>query len=204
MTNTKRLKQKTLAVNELASSTSKKITNLMIKNTAKKYGLTKDSLKTAFTNFMNFGKVDLRYAGKRRKSKLNFVSPTKLPYYPWKKITSKEAGNLLHEYIFSWGDTAKEFSRKYQLNLMQLYSWIKELTISGKLLGRKVLDPRKYMKIDVKNVIVLEKYSKKAYCKTMSKLDNVHRKGWRKAVAKMSKEEILIHRRVAVVLDKYL
>ena len=43
--------------------------------------------------------------------------------------------------------------KKHRLSQVQFYEFIHELNVAGSVLGKRVLDPKKYAKVDVKEVI---------------------------------------------------
>lgn len=170
MTKYELIKSKNSAVEYLCKSNTKHITPAQIKYCVKNFNLSKKQVETAYRNFLNFDKVDLRYKNidcSYTKSNINFdwvATIKKRKYFKKKDVTSKEFGALLHEYIFNSNKKMLDFLEEKEFCVVQYYKILKDFSISGKLLGRKVLDFSKYKKINVNTLISFAaRYNRNAY-----------------------------------------
>ena len=178
-TTTKVLKTKILACQWLDAIKSVNISNKDYNNCSKEFNLTVAQIKTAYNNWKHFGKVDLRttYAARLNKkvvSKFNSISEnakTKNDMrhrIKFKSYTSKEAGSILNEYTFKYKGKTVDFLLENEISEHQFYSWIKELTVSGTLLGRKIIDYKDRRKVDVLTVIRYTRYPKNSNIKNLT------------------------------------
>lgn len=165
----------------------KKVDDQVIRDEAKSIGLTFNILKRAWLNFAQFGAVDLRTkTGKSAKNTYAVQSTYNKKYFSGlsrKLLSADQAKVILKEYIFTQIKVV-ELLNKYELSKDQFYEIVRELNVSGTVLGSSVLNPKKYAKVDIKKVI---RYSKKPHL--------------------FKGESLLVNKqyqRVLVVLDKYL
>lgn len=168
----------------------KKITKKEITKAANDLNLKTDTAILAWKNFVETGHPDLKsknldhlVLSKSKKANLilrmnNYRKDRKVLL-----LTPEQAKKLLKEYIFS-KETVISFTKKYNMDLNQFYDIIKELNIKGTVLGSKVLDPKKYLKTNIKKII---KYNKKPYL-----------------FANMNIIKKANYDRVLIVLNKYL
>jgi len=149
--------QKEQGVINLVNLKTKKITKGMIHKEAELLGISFHVLNLALDNFLKFGKVDLRRKnGKSKTTAAALAKQLQLQrgYLPQgvvanKNITQNTVCNILRDYFFQ-NVPAVSLFKKYSITPKQLYSYIRELNVSGTVLGKKVLDPKKYAKVDVK------------------------------------------------------
>jgi hypothetical protein len=165
----------------------KKVTPAMIRTEAKSLGLSFQVLNKAWNNFVEFEVVDLRTKdGKSAKINSTVQQLYNKNYFKGLKrqnLTVQQSCNVLREYIFT-GIKAVDLLKKYSLDKDQFYGLVHELNVSGSILGKRVLDPKKYAKTNVKEVI---RFVKKPHLfKTTGLLHRAHLQ------------------RVVTVLDKYL
>jgi len=174
----------------LAISGVKKITPNMIATEAIKQELSFNQMNRAWKNYVQFDRVDLRTTKNMTKTlteeqKVQMRKYNGLYFEGLKvqQITDEQAANILKEYIFT-SIKAIRILDKYKMDKNQFYNIIKELNVSGKIGNKQVLNPTKYSKTNLKEVI---RYSKKPHLfENKSKLE----------VAKLE--------RVKTVLEKYL
>lgn len=180
------LSEKLAGCEYLANLKVKKITDNQIKDASEMYNISEKKLKSAWNNFVETGgkSVDLRVSsGKGTIRMKSTVRPNTV-----KRIVSvEEAGSIILDYM-TGPLNSREISNKYNISLFQFYGWIKELNTSGRILGKKVLDPLKYAKLEVKDVIWL-------YKKPNTK---------RKTITTLTYAEKQAYKRVATVLLNYL
>lgn len=157
--------QKKKAINYLLSTdnTQKHVTKKLFSKVGKKFNLTGKQVEVAYRNFLNFDVVDLRkksfisvstsnndliHRGQNTKEKIK-----KTYRFKMKNFTSKEFGNILHEFIFNYDGKITDFLIEKEINANQWYKIINDFAISGKILNRKILDFSKYKKLNVKALI---------------------------------------------------
>jgi hypothetical protein len=166
---------------------SKKVTSAMIRSEAKNQGLTFQVLERAWINFTQFGVVDLRT--KDGKSAVNAPEVQKsynAKYFAGltrRELSVEESSAIVREYTFT-NIKAIDLARKHSITLTQFYELINELNVAGTIASKTVLNPRKYAKINIKEVI---RFSKKPHLF--------------KSVNLLHKKQL---QRVLTVLDKYL
>ena len=179
------LKEK--GVVNLVDLKTKKVTDDMIKKEAKALGLTFETLKRAWSNFVKFGNVDLRTkSGKAAVNAPQVQKSYNQKYFSGLKrraLTKEESLAIIREYTFT-NAKATDLVRKYSISINQFYELIEELNVAGTVGGKMILNSRKYAKVDVKEVI---RFSKKPHLFQNTNL--LHKKQLQ---------------RVLVVLDKYL
>ena len=212
MTKTKTLlKNKKIAVLELitilnsSKYNQKHRSKFLFKKIGKKYAMSGETLENAYNNFLNFGLFDLRTKNSNsiggRSINVSFSANTinkrkLLNSFKTRDFTSEEFGNLLHEYIFSYKGKISEFLIEKQINANQWYKILKDFRISGKILGRKVLDFTKYSKLDIKALIA---YAHQYHCKRYA---NRNYKKYRDIFKNKTNKTLYI--RAMHVLDLYL
>lgn len=174
----------------LSEKDVKHISDKEIKEEGARLGLSASTAKRAWTNFVQTGHPDLRSLKDLRKTKTEkekeYLKLKAKSYYTGCKrltLTTKTAKKILRDYIFS-DATAVSCIQKNKMDATQFYGLIKELNIHGTVLGSKVLDPKKYLKTNLKKVI---KYYKKPH------LFEDH-----------DPLKIANYNRILVVLEKYL
>lgn len=180
-------KKKMKACIEMAELKKKKISDSDIESYAKKYHLETLQLERAWKNFQETGgkSVDRRIRSMKYIGQPQFAK-TQIPQ---KKadIDMKSAGDILLEYI----TTDIKFTalcKKYGVSPAQISDWIHELNVKGTFYGQTVLNPKKYAKIEVKEVIWLNKYPNTK----------------KESISKLSEGEKAAHKRVAQILIDYI
>lgn len=178
-TTTKVLKTKILACQWLDAIKSVNISNKDYNNCSKEFNLSVSQIKKAYNNWKHFGQVDLRttYAARLNKKATSkcdkFSENAKTKHMlkgriKFKSYTSKEAGSILNEYVFKYKGKTVDFFLENEISEKQFYSWIKELTISGTLLGRKIIDYKDRRKVDALTVIRYTRYPKNSNIKNLT------------------------------------
>ena len=165
------------------------VKDAQIEAAAKQAGLPAKSLKKAWVVFQETGGsyVDKRYKEHSNNTVFKCTPTVKATCKFNPSIDTYTAGNIIKEYMSS-DLNSREIANKYNISLNQFYSWIHELTISGKLLGRTVLKPSKYDKLPVIDVIWLRKKPHST----------------RKSIKRLSTLKRQCYQRVADVLEAYL
>lgn len=182
--------EKVLVVEKLVSLNKKKITNEEIRKVATECNLPMNSAKSAWETFQQTsGKyIDKRCrqssSGKTIKAVSNYATPTKAKA----NIGFNEAGEIILEYMNDTKLNSRSLCTKHGISVQQFYSWIKELDVSGTLLGKMVLNPKKYGKVCVVDAIW---YAKRPNTK-------------RASIIELTSFEKLALSRVAQVLENYL
>jgi hypothetical protein len=165
----------------------KKVAPIIIRTEAKSLGLTFESLNRAWTNFVQFGQIDLRTKdGRSAKNSYDVQKVYNDRYFKGltkRALTVVEAVAIVREYTFT-NAKATDLARKHLISIGQFYDLITELNVAGTVAGKMILNSSKYAKVNIKEVI---RYSKKPH---------------------LFKKANLLHvkqlQRVLVVLDKYL
>lgn len=174
----------------LAAMNKKKITDEDIKVTSRQFEIPKRSLENGWKTFQESGGkyVDYRVKSGRNVNTTQFGKPKTKPCSIFNEnITAKEAADILVEYMTT-SITSRELSVKYEVALSQFYGWIRELDTSGTLMGVRVLDPKKYAKLVIKDVIWMKKNPETN----------------RKSIQNLTVTERAAYARVAEVLLNYL
>lgn len=220
----KHLTNKNDAVEELVIANYSEITDTkqkraLVKQLSEKYGLKVEVIRYAYANFISFGRTDLtvKYIPPKYEENIKIIESYKkynakkhIPY-PVKEYSTKKAGNLLHEYIFDFDSSrgsALRFFKKYKINYHQFYSWLRELTLHGTILGRKIYDPSEFNKMSVRTAIRLEQYTRQLHHwgetkNVKSRFDQ--RSQWQSSDTKnLTDDEVVILRKLASVLDSNL
>jgi DNA-binding transcriptional regulator YhcF (GntR family) len=167
----------------------KKVTPIMIRTEAKSLGLTFETLNRAWTNFVQFGVVDLRtkdgrkFLNHKQKQQVNTNNKKYFKGLKVQSLTQQQKANMVREYTFT-NIKAVDLFRKYSMSPTQFYEIIRKLNVAGTVDGKGILNPKKYAKLDIKEVI---RYSKKPHL--FRKSDLLHKKHLQ---------------RVIDILDKYL
>ena len=186
-TTIKTTKNKMKACIEMAELKKKKILKDDIKKYSKKYHLDELQLERAWKNFQETG-------GKSVDRRIRTMKYIGAEQFATKKISQKKAvidiktaGDILLEYITT---TIKftEICEKYSIAPSQLSDWIHELNVRGTFLGQTVLNPKKYAKIEVKDVIWYNKYPNTK----------------KQSISKLTEGEKAAHKRVAQILIDYI
>lgn len=184
----KEYKMLSKAVLELAAMNKKKISEGDILLVAKKHLVSPKKLKKAWITFQETGGKYISRKYKKLGEGTEINAPLKERGYTKRRdVTAQEAGKILVEYMTS-EKNSRTLSREYKVSLNQIYEWIHELNVKGTILNKKILDPKKYYKLDIKDVIW---YRKKPDTK-------------RKTIVAMTLTEKAAMKRVATVLEKYL
>jgi len=177
------------AVKHLVSLKKKKIVDSDLKAAAEKFEVSFATLKRSWDNFQQTGGrcLDRRVSSNNGHS--YYFKPTVVRICKKNKaIDAHTAGNIIREYMNNNEDCVTSLANKHNISVVQFYSWIHELNVSGTLLGVTVLDPKKYAKIEVKDVIWLYK----------------HPNATRKSIQSLTDWEKLAYTRVADILLQYL
>ena len=162
-TNVQRKKE---AVNYLLKSKTKKITNNQYATAAKKFKISKDQAELAMVNFLNFGKVDMRFSkasniGKEKNlsicnniSDSTYAKMNKAESLPHRNISDKEMCMYLHEFLFASTEKITDYLIRNSINKNDWYTFHKKFVISGKIGNKKILDFTQYKKLDVRAVLL--------------------------------------------------
>lgn len=145
----------------LAELDKKKISRKDLSKQAARHGLKIYSMKTAWDNFQETGgrSVDRRIESRGKANTMRFTAKIQRLNAYNNSITVKMAGDIIRSYM-STKIRAMQICLDNKMCPNQLYDWIHELSTSGTLMGIKVLDPKKYAKLNVLDVIRLRKYPK--------------------------------------------
>ena len=148
----------------LATSKKKKITNQMINTLADQLQVDRQKAKRAWKNYSQLDVQNERFS--RRYKDGTKAGKYKQSQNVWqqqnliltnRKVYFKTAAKVILE-VKNTDAKVFEVLKKHRIGRDQYYGWLEELTISGKLLGRKVFDWTQYPKKDVKEVIRFAKY----------------------------------------------
>ena len=141
---------------KLASLNKKKITDEDILVVSRQYEISKTSLANGWRTFQESGGQYIDYRVKTGNGpKIKAVSRF-TPCIIARDVTPEEAGSIIIEYMTT-DINSRALSAKYNVALYQFYNWIRELNVSGTLLGKRVLEPKKYAKLIIKDVIWFKK-----------------------------------------------
>lgn len=234
MTKLNTQQKKKYAVDEIIATPMKSVSDKLYKQLADLTGLSVRSLKHAYENFSNFGKLDCRFdranaVSAKGNFNVTFGAKTlaklktngRLKYM---NIRPSEIGQLIHEYYFGYSGRLIDFLNKKKINRGQWYGWIRELAISGKITGwREVASGTKgakairtkkglkYYKKSTKTVLNYSKYGKgylKAALKiakaSVNKASSEAKLFSGKIFRGMSKNDIRNAQKTCHVLDMYL
>lgn len=177
---------KLLGCTKLVNLKKKKITKDDIQKVATEIGVSFNVMDNAWNNFQQSGGklVDRRSTTGSGSIKM---TPTVTCNNRSRGVSAETAGEIIRDYMTS-NLSSREICNKYKIAVRQLYGWIHELNIHGTILGFKVLDPKKYAKIEVKDVIYFRKNPDTT----------------RKSIASLTEAEKLAYNRVADILMMYL
>lgn len=182
-------KNKRRAINQLENkilvSESCEITAKEYSTTATRNNLSLNQLKKAHMNLLRNGCLDRRIkTGKSTMSQKQIIQPQ---YFTDRKLTPKQAAKIVLAWIDST-DKSRVFCNKHKIPVTQLYDMLREIEITGKLKGKQVLDPTNFSKPIVCDVIWYYK----------------HPNTNAKRITKLSANEKIVYKRVAIVLKEYL
>ena len=203
MTKTKNsIKTKTAAVKDVLAY-EKHVTKRVMEKIAKSHNLTRAQLTNALLNYSNFGRVDKRVRRGHHDvtvevSRKSLNNVKKARSWKTKDYSRKEAGILLHEYIFApERKTVVSFCNSHKLNINQFYAWFRELQIYGKLLGKRVFNFNKYGKYDIYAAVRLHR---------QQNLTNAHLKSctWSKGLSVRKVTKTIGGRKVRVTVGNTL
>lgn len=177
---------KILGCTKLVNMQKKKINKEDIQKVANEIGVSFNVMENAWNNFQQSGGklVDRRSTTGSGTIKM---TPTVVCKNRSRGVSPETAGDILREYM-TGVLSSRQICNKHNISVHQLYNWIQELNVHGTLLGKKVLDPKKYAKIEVKDVIYFRKNPETT----------------RKSIASLTEAERLAYRRVADILMMYL
>jgi hypothetical protein len=148
----------------LATSKIKKITNKVVNEFADTLGIDRAKARRAWKNYSQLDVQNKKFSRKFKDGKN--VGKYKPSYNTWqkenlvlknRKVYFKTAAKVILE-IKNTKAKVFEVLKKYNIGRDQYYSWLEELQISGKLLGRKIFDWTQYPKKDVKEIIRFAKH----------------------------------------------
>lgn len=190
-------KEKFQLCENLVSTGKKRITSADIKEEAAKLNISYQTAQRAWKNFVQSGGTLIDRRGTScwgtiaTRDIRGLISSGKLrrQKYPTKQTpkTAKEAGDIIIEYMTTKIRTC-ELLTKYGVTRDQFYNWIREIEVSGTLLGVKIIDTKKYAKLKILDAIRLHKYP---YTK-------------KKSIVNMTESEVMAYLRLADVLLLYL
>jgi len=154
-------------------------------------GLKKEPALLAWENFIQTSQPDRRAL---KQGKIgNFISDIKK--YQRKDVptkqsfkTKKEIAEILLTYMQNTSLNSRDIAKKFNITLRQFYSWVKELNLSGTILGKRILNPLKYHKCEVKDVIWLKRFPETK----------------RSRISNLNILELSFYKRTGNVLEKYL
>lgn len=152
---------KFVGVDNIVNLNAKKVTPQILKTEAANQGITYEVMRRAWLNFVQFGKVDRRGTGRLKPSEKLALKEYNSKYFSGlkarKNVIPFEACSIIKDYAFS-SIKAVNLFKKHGITPKQFYNWLKELEVTGEVLGRTIFDVTKYLKPDVKSVIEYAKY----------------------------------------------
>lgn len=173
---------------KLASLNKKKITSEDIKVVSRQYDVSAYSLENGWRTFQESGGKYVDYRVKTGNGARFKCVPRYKAYNKFNEsVTPEKAGEIILEYMTT-KINSRELSVKHEIALHQFYGWIRELNVSGTLLGKRVLEPKKYAKLIIKDVIWMKKNPETS----------------RKSIVNLTVTEKAAYQRVAEVLLNYL
>lgn len=180
-------RKKIVLCNALVSTKKKRILDDDIEKAAEKVGIPYTVASRAWKNFVErSGKVDRRR--KHCKYTMDYdIAVKKKPCTKARSVSADEAATIILEFMKPKTSTTA-LSNKYNVSIHQIYSWIHELEVTGKLFGTRVLNPEKYSK---PNILVAIAYKKNPYSRAAR-------------VKELTIEQRLNYTRVADVLVDYI
>lgn len=162
---------KVLLCNKLVASKRKKIKEKDIRTAALELCIPYSIASRAWQNFVeNSGIID-----KRKKSNINFSPKERIPvknkpYTKSREVSKEEAAKILLEFMTP-GTSTTELSNKYKVSIRQIYDWIHEIQVSGKLYNTRILNPEEYSKPELLTVIAYKKNPKSKSKRVLSLSD---------------------------------
>lgn len=171
----------------LAAMNKKKITSQDIRVAAKLTATHYRSIESAWRTFQESGGKYIDYRVTTNKGSIK-MTPTLKSEYKARNVSLEEAGDIILEYMRDSKINSRKLCNNHQISVPQFYSWIRELNVSGTLLGKRILDPKKYAKLIIKDVIWFAKRPNTS----------------RKSILALSAPEVAAYKRVATVLQEYL
>lgn len=134
----------------LVNTKKKRIIDEDIRKAANDLKLPFGCAKRAWNNFVeSSGKIDMRKSSNR--GSLGIKAHKKVCLTK-RDVAEREAASLLLE-LMKPGMSVATLSLKYNVAISQIYSWIHEIQVSGKLFNTRILNPEKYSKPNVLTVI---------------------------------------------------
>lgn len=149
----------------LVNLNKKKIKSEDISAVATMFGVKYDIAYRAFRNYVQFGTPDLRSTTGYGTIKMTPKIIAKRTGFN-KNIDAHTAATAILDYMNS-NLTSREICNKYDMSVKQFYGYIRELNISGKLMGHKVLGYNEYAKNDVLAAIRWRKSNGKSSSKRL-------------------------------------
>lgn len=160
------VQKKKAVVNYLLKSKTKKITKSQYASAAKKFDVSKKQAELAMVNFLNFGKVDMRFSkanniGKEKNLSIANKMPDsaiakadKVEGLPYRNISDKEMCMYLHEFLFASTERIIDYLIRNNIRAYDWYTFHKNFVITGKIGNKKILDFTQYKKLDVRAVLL--------------------------------------------------
>lgn len=185
------IKQKIEGCQYLVDLSIKKVGDKHVKAAAEKVGLKTGIMKRAWTNFVQTGGkyVDKRCKYDSKNYKEQFAKPHEICNVTKERnITAKEAATILLRYMQERDTTSTALCNEYKITRVQFYRLINDINVTGNLLGKAILNPKKYAKVDVIDAIWLYKRPNTT----------------RKSIRNLTPTEKLAYKRVGDVLIHYL
>lgn len=200
MTKLNRQQKKKFAVDEIVATSVKSVADSKLyRQLSELTGLSVSSLKRAYENFSNFGKIDCRFdranavkakgevdvyvsLSDESKAKIAKNAKTKTVH-----LKPSVIGQLIHEYYFGYRGHLIDFLNGKNalgigINKRQWYGWIRDIAITGKISGWREVAPGtknanaihtkkglKYYRKSTKTVLDYRKYGK-GYLKAALKI----------------------------------
>ena len=171
---------------KLAEMKKKKINDDDIQDMAVKENIPFLVLQRAWKNFYQTGG---KTVNKREYSGFGTIkmTPTVKCTAKARSLTFEEAASIVYDYITT-NVKSREFCNNHNISVNCFYNLIDELNTSGTLLGKTILNPKKYAKVDVLTAIKVKK----------------HPKSKSKKITSLSYGERAAYERVGNVLLEYL
>jgi hypothetical protein len=152
---------KFIGVQNIVNLNAKKVTPQILKAEATNQGITYEVMRRAWLNFVQFGVIDRRGTGRLKPSKKLAMKTYNAKYFSGakarKNVLPIEACGIIRDYAFT-DIKAINLFKKHGVTKDQFYNWLKELEVTGEVLGKTIFDVTKYLKPRVKKVIEYSKY----------------------------------------------
>lgn len=170
----------------LSGLNAKKVTDSHIISAAEKFDVPVATARRAWKTFQETGGiVDKRGV---KKNNTPFCERKTFPIYTkMRTVLPKDAASAILEYMTTKKKSV-EICNEYKVVPHQFYEWINEIQVKGTLLGKPVLNHKKYAKIEVLDAIRIVKFPNT--CK--------------KSITELNDLERAAYERVGTVLQKYL